>query len=79
MEQETKDRLGANVTNAWRMASNWAMAASGTIFAVYLGLPAEQQQAILAHLPVPPWALPIAASVIGIAARLWPQKSLHRP
>lgn len=78
MEQDTKDRLSANVGNAWKMASNWAMATFGTIFAIYLGLPVEQQQEIVAHLPVPPWALPIAASVVGIAARLWPQRSLAK-
>jgi len=74
MEQETKDRLATNATNAWRMASNWAMAASGTIFAVYLGLSLEQQQAVLAHLPILPWSLPVLATTVGIVARIWPQK-----
>lgn len=78
MKDDTKQQLATNLGNAWRMASNWAMATAGTIFAIYLGLPVEQQQTIIAHLPVPPWALPIAASVVGIAARIWPQRSLRQ-
>lgn len=76
MEQLTKDKLAINVVNAWRMASNWVMASAGIVFAIYLQLPIDQQQAVVQHLPVPPWLLPILASLIGIAARLVPQKSI---
>lgn len=76
MEQETKDKLAENAANSWKMASNWVMAAAGVAFGIYLGLPADQQQQLIAHLPLPAWVLPIVASVIGIVARLWPQKSL---
>lgn len=76
MQQASKDRLAFNLRHAARMASNWVMTAAGAAFAVYLSLPIEQQQTIIAHLPVPPWALPIIASVVGIVARLWPQRAI---
>lgn len=76
MDPTTKEKLAVNVTNSWRMASNWIMSAAGVMFAIYLALPLDQQSALLAHLPVPPWILPILTSVIGIVARLWPQKNL---
>lgn len=76
MDDTTKQKLAVNASNAWKMASNYVMAGSGVIFAIYLGLPAEQQQAIINHLPVPAWLVPIVGSVVGIAARLWPQKSI---
>lgn len=79
MEDQTKEKLAANVSNSYKMASNWAIAATGALFTIYLALPVEQQQALVQHLPVPPWVLPIVTSVIGIVARLWPQKSLTPP
>ena len=78
MEQSAKESLVLNASNAWRMASNWAMATAGTVFAIYLSLPAEQQKTIIEHLPVPPWVMPIAATVLGIVARIWPQKSVDK-
>ncbi len=74
MTPENKEKLAINVANSYKMASNWVFTGIGTLGAIWLGLPVEQQQAIIAHLPVPPWVLPIVASVIGIGARLWPQK-----
>jgi hypothetical protein len=71
-----RQKLAANFAISWKMASNWVMGAAGVAFAFYLSLPLEQQQAVLAHLPVPPWVLPLIASFIGFAARIWPQKSL---
>lgn len=76
MDQTTKDKITTNAANSWKMASNWVFVALGTVFTIYLALPADQQQALINHLPVPPWLIPIAGSVVGIAARLWPQKSL---
>lgn len=76
MDTTTKEKLAINVANSWKMASNWVMGAAGTAFAIYLALPALQQQALLDHLPVPPWLIPIIASVGGIVARLVPQKSI---
>jgi len=76
MDPTTKEKLQINVNNAWKMASNWVMAAAGIAFAIYLQLPLEQQQTLIQHLPVPPWLLPILASVVGIVARLVPQKSI---
>jgi len=76
VDDVTKEKLAVNAANAWRMASNWVMAAAGAAFAIYLALPQDQQQTLVQHLPVPGWLLPIAASVVGIAARLWPQKSI---
>lgn len=66
----------ANLKLAHKMASNYVMAAAGTLFTIYLMLPQGQQQTLINHLPVPPWVLPIVASVIGIVARLWPQKNI---
>jgi len=76
MDPTTKEKLQINVNNAWKMASNWVMAAAGIAFAIYLQLPLEQQQTLIQHLPVPPWLLPILASVVGIVARLVPQKAI---
>lgn len=76
MDEASKDRLAINAANATKMARNWVMTASGAAFAIYLALPLEQQQALIAHLPVQPWLLPIVASVLGILARIWPQKSI---
>lgn len=76
MDDTTKEKLAINASNAWKMASNWVMGATGILFAIWFGLPADQQQAVIAHIPVPPWVLPILTSVIGIAARLWPQRSI---
>jgi hypothetical protein len=69
-------KLAANFAISWKMASNWVMGVAGVAFAFYLSLPLDQQQAVLAHLPVPPWVVPIVASLVGFLARLWPQKSL---
>lgn len=76
MDDTKIDKLAINVANSWKMASNWVMAAAGTVFAIYLALPIDQQQTLIQHLPVPPWLLPILASVGGIVARLLPQKSI---
>lgn len=76
MNQSEKDRLAFNVRNAARMASNWVMTAVGAGGAIYLSLPLDQQQAILDHLPVEPWLVPVIASVVGIVARMWPQPKL---
>ena len=76
MDENTKTKLDINLANAHKMASNWVMAAAGTMFTIWLALPPDQQQSVIAHLPVPPWVLPIAASILGIVARLWPQKNI---
>lgn len=76
MQPEFKARLAFNLRNSARMASNWVMAAVGVLAAIYVRLTIEQQQAILNHLPVDPWLIPIITSAIGIAARLWPQPKL---
>jgi hypothetical protein len=76
MDDEKLSKLAVNVANARRMASNWVMAGAGIAFAVYLQLPADQQKALLEHLPVAPWLLPIIVSTVGIVARLWPQNSI---
>ena len=76
MNETTKDKVATNVANSWKMSSNWVFTATGAMFAIYLSLPIEQQQTLLAHLPVEPWVVPIVTSVIGIVARLWPQKSI---
>lgn len=79
MDDTTKARLDANLANGWRMASNWVQGVAGMMFAIYLALPPDQLATLNSHLPVPAWALPITTSVIGIVARLWPQKSITPP
>lgn len=79
MDDATKDKLAINAANAWKMWSNWVMTASGIAFAIYLALPQDQQATLVQHMPVPAWLLPIIGSIIGIVARLWPQKSLTPP
>lgn len=79
MDQATKDKLAINVSNSWKMWSNHVMVIAGAVFAIYLRLRPDQQQTLVDHLPVPPWLLPIVASVIGIAVRLWPQRSISAP
>lgn len=76
MDQTTKDKLATNVANSWKMASNYVMGLAGAIFAVWLALPPEIQQTVIDHLPVKPWLLPVITAVLGIVARLWPQKSI---
>jgi hypothetical protein len=76
MDAATEAKLMLNLANAHKMASNYVWVATGLIWTVYLSLPLDQQQTLVAHLPVPVWALPIVGSVLGIVARLWPQKSL---
>lgn len=85
MPPENKEKLAVNVTNSWKMASNWVMTASGVLFAAYLSLPAKcppemlecaSQAVVLSHLPVPAWAVPLIGTLIGIVARLWPQSSI---
>lgn len=76
MDPVMQDKLATNVANAWKMASNYAWGATGAIYSIWLALTPEQHQAIIAHLPIPVWSVPIVGSVIGIACRLWPQKSL---
>lgn len=76
MDAEKKEKLATNVANSWKMASNWVFTISGAIVAIYVSLPVEQQAALIAHLPLPAWMVPIAGSVVGVAVRLWPQKSL---
>jgi hypothetical protein len=69
-------KLATNLANAHKMASNWVMTAVGAMATIWFLLPADQQATVIAHLPVPLWSLPIVTSIIGIAARVWPQKSI---
>ena len=76
MDQTTKDKLWINVSNSLKMASNYVMAGAGAMFAIWLSLTTDMQQTVIQHLPVPPWLIPILTAVLGIVARLWPQKSI---
>ena len=76
MSPEDKAKLAVNMGAAWKMWSNWVMTASGALGAIWLALPVEQQQAVIAHLPLPPWILPIVGTVIGVTLRIWPQASI---
>lgn len=76
MDQTTKDKLAINLANSFKMASNYVMALAGGLFAIWLSLPVDMQQELIAHLPVKPWLIPILTAAVGITARLWPQKSI---
>lgn len=76
MQDSTKAIVAANVSNSLSMASTWVNAAADAAFALYLALPADQQEAIVNHLPVPPWAIPIVTFALRYAARNWPQPAL---
>lgn len=78
MDDTAKDKLVSNLANSWKMASNWWFSALGALGVIWVNLPAEQQQAVISHLPVPGWVLPIVGTVIGIVARVWPQQ-LSKP
>ena len=77
MNDESKEKLASNVANSYKMASNWVFTAVGALGAIWLALPPDQQQTIIAHLPVPAWVLPIVGTVVGVVARLWPQANLQ--
>lgn len=74
MNDTTKQDLYANLAALPRMASAWVMWAAAALGAVWFALPADQQQTLLAHSPLPAWAYPIVLSALGIVARVWPQK-----
>jgi hypothetical protein len=76
MHPLTIEKLKVNARNSWRMASNWVMTGAGIGFSAYLGLPDDQKEALVQHLPVPLWTVPIAVSVVGVAARVWPQHAI---
>lgn len=79
MEPEAKARLVDNIASLPKMASAWAMSAAGFLGMVWFTLPPEQQRALIEHSPLPPWAYPIALTVIGVIARVWPQKAVAPP
>lgn len=76
MESITKEKLLINAQNAHKMWSNWAMSATGVLGAFWFAMPEAQQRSVVEHLPVPMWMVPIVMTVIGVAARLWPQKNI---
>lgn len=76
MEDLTKQKILVNLTNSYKMASNWWFTMLGILGVIWVNMPDAQQQVVIAHLPVPGWMLPIIGTVIGIVARLWPQKSI---
>lgn len=71
-----KDKLATNLSSLPKMASAWVISAAGALGAIWLALPPEQQRALVEHSPLPAWAYPVALTVAGLAARVWPQKSL---
>lgn len=76
MEQDTKDKLAANVANSWKMLSVQIATVVNSLFALYFFLPADQQALILAHLPLPAWVIPIVANALIYLGRVVPQKSI---
>lgn len=85
MDDATKEALALNARAAWKMASNWVMLAASVVFAAFLTLPTvcpvgepacTTQAIVMSHLPLPPWALPLVAGIVGIVARIWPQQGI---
>lgn len=76
MEQDTKDKLAVNVANSWKMLSVQIATLANGLFALYFFLPVDQQAAILSHLPVPAWLIPIIANVLIFGGRVLPQKGI---
>jgi len=76
MDRITKDKLAINFANSWKMASNWVAVTWGTLLAVTFALPSDVLALLVSRLPVPPWTVPVVVAVIGVGARMWPQKSI---
>lgn len=70
------DKLKANLAIAHKMASMWVMTLASTAAAIWLGLDAAQQAAVLQALPIPPWSVPLGVGAFGAFARVWPQKDI---
>lgn len=68
-------QLLSNLNIAHKMLSNWVMGTAGTLGVIWFSLPPDQQKLLIEHSPIPAWAYPIALTVVGILARLWPQKA----
>lgn len=79
MTPELKDKFITNLIALPKMNSAKFMTVCGVLAMVWIGLPADQQATVIAHLPLPAWALPIMATIIGLAVRVWPQVSLTPP
>lgn len=92
MDSTTSQKLAVNASNAWKMASNYVMAAAAIIWAAYLALPVTcpdvgqpageclSQHAlqvwVSTKLHVPALLLPLITGALGIFARLYPQKAV---
>lgn len=76
MLQETKDKIKLSAANAHKMASNWVAVVWGGALAILFAMPADALAAVVSRLPVPAWTVPVIVAVIGVVARLWPQKSI---
>lgn len=89
MDQTTKDKLTVNLSNSLKMWSNYVMGGAALVWAAYLALPVtcvagdagctsqhQLQVWVSTTLHIPALLLPIITGVLGIAARLYPQKSI---
>lgn len=76
MQQETKDKIKLSAANAHKMASNWVTVVWGAALTILFAMPADALAAVVSRLPVPAWTVPVIVAVIGVVARLWPQKSI---
>ena len=68
--------LGANIRSSWRMASNWVGAILTGALLYWVGLPIEQQAAILAEYPRLKHFVPLIGFLGWYVARIVPQKSV---
>lgn len=78
MNNTTLAKLRANISIIHKMASVWVMGVAGTVGTIWFALPSDQQVVLLMHAHVPMWVAPIVATVIGVVARIWPQKSITK-
>jgi hypothetical protein len=76
MNEPMKDKFASNLLAAPKMLSMRWMGLCGLAAMAWLALDPAQQQLVIQHLPMPPWMLPIVATLVGWATRVWPQINL---
>jgi hypothetical protein len=89
MDQLMKDKLATNIGALPKMASAWVMGLAGAMWAAYLALPVtcdgtdascfsqhDLQAWASTTLHIPAFVFPLVVTLIGLAARIYPQKSL---
>lgn len=71
-----KEKLALNLATLPKMLSAWVMTLAGGLGVLWVSLPEPQQKLIIEHSWLPPWAYPIALTVLGLVARVLPQSNI---